>query len=609
MSHYRSNPRDLEFVLFEILELDEILERDESTELDGETVRTMLREAAALAEGPVAESFAVADRNPPVFDPQTHEVTLPPEYVASVRAWQEAGWGLVGVDPAVGGVAAPRLVTWAISEFLVGANPSIFMYLSGPLFAEIMHSIGNEQQRRWATQVIERNHGSSMMLTEAEVGSDVGAVRTRAVEQPDGTWHIEGTKRFITGADSGELFENIWHQVLARPEGAGPGTKGLSYFLVPKYLPDPETAAPGERNGVYVTGIEKKMGLTASATCEVAFGGHGRPAVGYLAGDVHLGIKQMFKTIEAARMMVGTKAISTLSTGYLNALEFARERVQGNDMADAGKPDAAKVTVIHHPDVRRSLLTQKAYAEGLRAVYLYTAAHQDPVAAEVVSGAGPELAHTVNDLLLPIVKGVGSERSYQCLTESLQCFGGSGYLRDFPVEQYIRDAKIDSLYEGTTAIQAQDFFFRKIIRDGGTALGHVAAQIHRSVDEPGPAELETARAGVARALSDVESMVGTLTEHLMGAREDPERLYLIGLGSVPLLMAVGDLMVGWMLLRSAGVALAELPGAASADHDFYTGKVTVANFFARAHLPQVGAARATIDSLDLDVMRMPEGAF
>ncbi|MBB1051157.1 MULTISPECIES: acyl-CoA dehydrogenase C-terminal domain-containing protein [unclassified Dietzia] len=608
MSHYRSNPRDLEFVLFEVFGLDEILERDD-TELDGETVRTMLREAAALAEGPVAASFSVADRNPPGFDPETHEVTLPPEYVASVRAWQEAGWGLVGVDPAVGGVAAPRMVTWAITEFLLGANPSIFMYLSGPLFAEIMHTIGNEQQQKWAARIIDRNHGSSMMLTEAEVGSDVGAVRAKAIEQPDGTWHIEGAKRFITGADSGDLFENIWHQVLARPEGAGPGTKGLSYFLVPKYLPDPETAAPGQRNGVYVTGIEKKMGLTASATCEVAFGAHGRPAVGYLAGDSHLGIKQMFKTIEAARMMVGTKAISTLSTGYLNALEFARERVQGNDMADAGKPDAGKVTVIHHPDVRRSLLTQKAYAEGLRAVYLYAAAHQDVVAAEVVSGAGPELAHTVNDLLLPIVKGVGSERSYQCLAESLQCFGGSGYLRDYPLEQYLRDAKIDSLYEGTTAIQAQDFFFRKIVRDGGTALGHLAAQIHRTVDEVGPDDLDAVRTAVATALADVESMVGTLTGHLMSAQEDPESLYLIGLGAVPLLMAVGDLLVGWMLLREATVASSRLPDATGDDHDFYTGKVVVAGHFARAHLPQVAAARATIEALELDVMRMPEGAF
>lgn len=607
MSHYRSNVRDLEFVLFELFDLDTILERSE-TELDSDTVRTMLGEAAALAEGPVAASFAVADQNPPTWDPKTHEVTLPPELVDSVRAWQQGEWGLVGLNPDVGGVAAPRMLTWALTEFLVGANPAVFMYLSGPIFAEILHSIGNEQQRRWATKIIERNHGSTMMLTEAEAGSDVGAVRTKATEQPDGTWHIEGTKRFITGGDSGDLFENIWHQVLARKEGSEPGTKGLSYFLVPKYIPDPETAAPGARNGVYVTGMEKKMGLTASATCEMTFGAHGTPAVGYLAGDAHLGIKQMFNTIEAARMTVGTKAISTLSTGYLNALAYAKDRRQGADMA-TGTPDSPRVTVINHPDVRRSLLTQKAYAEGLRAVYLYAAAHQDPASAAVVSGAGPELAHKVNDLLLPIVKGVGSERAYQCLAESLQCFGGSGYLKDFPIEQYIRDAKIDSLYEGTTAIQAQDFFFRKIIRDKGTALGHVAAQIRATVDDPGPDELEATRSAVARGLGDVESIVATLTSHLLAAQDDPESLYLVGFGTVPLLLAVGDLLVGWMLLRAAQIAHTALATPESHDTDFYTGKIAVANFFARTHLPHISATRTFIESLNLDVMRMPETAF
>ncbi|MDO8393288.1 MAG: acyl-CoA dehydrogenase, partial [Dietzia sp.] len=210
---------------------------------------------------------------------------------------------------------------------------------------------------------------------------------------------------------------------------------------------------------------------------------------------------------------------------------------------------------------------------------------------------------------LPIVKGVGSERATEQLVQSLQTLGGSGYLQDYPIEQYIRDAKIDSLYEGTTAIQAQDFFFRKIIRDGGTSLGHIAAQIHRTVDEAGPAGLESVRTAVAGALADVESMVGTLTGHLMSAQEDPESLYLIGLGAVPLLMAVGDLMVGWMLLREATVASGRLADATGDDHDFYTGKVVVAGHFARAHLPQVAAARATIEALDLDVMRMPEGAF
>ena len=606
MSHYKSNPRDVEFVLFDILGLGAVLERG-YPDLDEETVRTILREAATLAEGPVAASFASADRTPPTFDPDRHEVSLPEDYRESVRAWQRSEFGLIGISEEVGGTRAPKMLTWAVTEFLLGANPTVFMYLSGPLFADILSEIGTEQQKGWAKGVVERAEGSTMMLTEPEAGSEVGAARTRAVEQPDGTWHLEGVKRFITGGDSGELFGNIWHQVLARPEGAGPGTKGLSLFLVPKYLPDPETGAPGERNGVHVTGLEKKMGLTASATCEVAFGAHDRPAVGYLVGDSHAGIRQMFRVIEVARMMVGTKAIATLSTGYLNALEYARERVQGKDLA--GAADGDRVTILHHPDVRRSLLTQKAYAEGLRAVYLFAAAHQDADAAELVSGAGPELAHRVNDLLLPVVKGVGSERAYQCLAESLQCLGGSGYLRDHPLEQYVRDAKIDSLYEGTTAIQAQDFFFRKILRDGGAALGHLAGLVRATAEGSSSPETAEVRAAVAAALDDVESMTGTLTEHALASQDDPRRLYRVGLGSVPFLLACGDLLVGWMLLREAELAVTLAGGDDGRRTDFLDGKVVTARHFARMHLPQVRAARTAVESVDDDVMELAEAAF
>ena len=400
-----------------------------------------------------------------------------------------------------------------------------------------------------------------MVLTEPDAGSDVGAGRTKAVQEADGTWHIDGVKRFITNGDTDDVFENILHLVLARPEGAGPGTKGLSLFLVPKYLPDPETGAPGERNGVFVTGLEHKMGLKASATCELTFGQHGTPAVGWLVGDTHNGIAQMFKVIEYARMMVGTKAIATLSTGYLNALEYAKTRIQGADMTQMTDKTAPRVTIIHHPDVRRALLTQKSYAEGLRALYLFTAAHQDPAVAAIVSGADAELAERVNDLLLPIVKGVGSERAYQCLTESLQTLGGSGFLQDYPIEQYIRDAKIDSLYEGTTAIQAQDFFFRKIARDQGVALQHVVAQIQSFLDsDTARPELGEGRAVLATALADMQSMAATMTGYLLGAQENPRELYRVGLGSVAFLLAVGDLLIGWLLLSHAEIALNALDG-------------------------------------------------
>ncbi|OBK74730.1 acyl-CoA dehydrogenase [Mycobacterium sp. 1274761.0] len=611
MGHYKSNVRDLEFNLFEVLELEKALATGEFGDLDGDSVRQMLDEASRLAEGPVADSFAESDRHPPTFDPQTHSVSLPDPFKQSLRAWREGEWFRVGLSEALGGVPAPAMVAWAINELPLGANPPVFLYMAGPIMADILLHIGNEHQRHLASFAVERNWAATMVLTEPDAGSDVGAGRTKAVQQPDGTWHIDGVKRFITNGDTDDVFDNIIHLVLARPEGAGPGTKGLSLFLVPKYLPDLESGEPGERNGVFVTGLEHKMGLKASATCELTFGQHGVPAVGWLVGDVHNGIVQMFKVIEYARMMVGTKAIATLSTGYLNALEYAKTRIQGADMTQMTDKTAPRVTIIHHPDVRRALMTQKCYAEGLRALYLFTAAHQDPAVAAIVSGADAQLAERVNDLLLPIVKGVGSERAYQCLTESLQTFGGSGFLQDYPIEQYIRDAKIDSLYEGTTAIQAQDFFFRKIARDQGVALTHVVAGIQKFLDsDAARPELAEARALLATALSDVQAMTATLTGYLLSAQENARELYRIGLESVPFLLAVGDLLIGWLLLEHAEIALNALEADPSQhDRAFYEGKVAAAKIFARNVLPRLTAERRIVEGVDLTIMDLGEEAF
>ncbi|WP_428342748.1 acyl-CoA dehydrogenase [Mycobacterium sp.] len=611
MGHYKSNVRDLEFNLFESLKLDEVLADEAFGDLDGDSVRQMLAEAARLAEGPVAESFADSDRHPPTFDPDTHVVTLPEPFKKSLRAWGEGEWFRVGLEEAVGGVPAPSMVQWAVNELVLGANPAVFMYIAGPILANILYGIGNEQQRHWASLAIDRNWGATMVLTEPDAGSDVGAGRTKATDQGDGTWHIDGVKRFITSGDSDDVFENILHMVLARPEGAGPGTKGLSLFLVPKFLLDAKTGEPRERNGVFVTGVEHKMGLKVSATCELTFGQHGVPAVGWLVGDSHRGIAQMFRIIEYARMMVGTKAIGTLSTGYLNALEYAKTRVQGADLTQMTDKTAPRVTIIHHPDVRRALLTQKAYAEGLRALYLFTAAHQDASVAAVVSGADADLAERVNDLLLPIVKGVGSERAYQCLTESLQTLGGSGFLQDYPLEQYIRDAKIDSLYEGTTAIQSQDFFFRKIIRDQGKSLQHLVAQLEAFIDSNhARPELADARKQLATALDDLQGWVATMTGYLIESQENPNELYRVGLESVPFLIAVGDLLIGWLLLQQAEIALTALDGdPGAADRAFYAGKVATAKFFVKNVLPRLTAEREIAANVDLAVMQLREESF
>ncbi|AOD20759.1 butyryl-CoA dehydrogenase [Rhodococcus sp. p52] len=611
MGHYKSNLRDLEFNLFEFLKIQKVLEAGKFGDLDEDTARGILAEVKTLTEGPAAEGFADADRTPPVFDPETHSVSLPEPFKKSFRAWWDAGYWSMGIPEELGGTDSPRSLLWAVNEMMLGAQPAAFMYAAGPAFAGVLYDNGTDEQKKWAATCVERGWGATMVLTEPDAGSDVGAGRTKAIKQDDGSWHIEGVKRFITSADSDDLFENIFHLVLARPEGAGPGTKGLSLFFVPKFHFDFEKDELGERNGVFVTNVEHKMGLNASATCEVTFGGHGVPAKGWLVGEVHNGIAQMFDVIEHARMMVGTKAIATLSTGYLNALDYAKERIQGADLTQMSDKTAPRVSIMHHPDVRRSLAMQKAYSEGLRAVYLYTAAHQDDVVAEQVSGADAALAHRINDLLLPVVKGCGSERAYQYLKDSLQTLGGSGFLQDYPIEQYIRDSKIDSLYEGTTAIQAQDFFFRKIARDRGVALAHIAGEIKKFVErDDADQRLKKERTLLATALGETQTMVATLTQYLMGAQEQPTELYKVGLGSVRFLEAFGDLMIGWLLLEHAEIALSALDaGVDASDKAFYEGKVAAASFFAKNVLPELSVARQIITDVDLDIMELDEAAF
>src|SRR5690242_10130280 len=496
-----------------------------------------------------------------------------------------------------------------MAELILGSNPAVWMYASGHTMARVLWELGTQEQKRFAEQAIEREWGATMVLTEPDAGSDVGAGRTRAIEQQDGTWHIEGVKRFITSAEH-DLADNIFHLVLARPEGAGPGTKGLSMFLVPKFGVN-EDGSLGERNGVYITNVEHKMGLKASTTCEVTFGNE-RPAVGTLVGGVHDGIRQMFKVIEDARMMVGTKAIATLSTGYLNALDYAKNRIQSADLTQMADKTAPRVTIIHHPDVRRMLMLQKAYAEGMRALVLYTATLQDTLQIAAAEGRTDEATAALNDLLLPVVKGVGSERSYELLTLSLQTLGGSGFLQDYPIEQYIRDAKIDSLYEGTTGIQSLDLFFRKIVRDRGRAFAALLAKVRDfAAADGGNGRLKAERAALAEAATQVEAIAAAMTGFLMASADQPAEIYKAGLNTTRLLLALGDLVIGWLLLTHAEVAQARLDELAegAADRDFYAGKLAAARFFAATVLPRLAAERTITEETTLDLMDLAEGAF
>lgn len=627
MGHYKSNMRDIEFNLFEVLKRDEVLGTGPFEDVDVDTAKSILGEVDRMAREELAESFEDSDRNPPVFDPATNSAPIPESFKKSYQAWMDAEYWRLQVRPEIGGTPAPATLNWALGELVLGANAPIWMYAAGPAFAGVVYNNGTERDQRIAELMVEKQWGCTMVLTEPDAGSDVGAGRAKATPNDDGSWNITGVKRFITSATN-DMTENVMHLVLARPEGVegagGPGTKGLSLFWMPEHHFDHETGElTGERNGVYVTNVEHKMGIKVSNTCEVTFGdpqvGGGEPAQGWLLGEVHNGIAQMFDVIENARMMVGTKAIATLSTGYLNALDYAKERVQGADLTQAADKTAPRVTITHHPDVRRSLMTQKSFAEAMRSLVLYTASWQDQVMIAEHKGETDELAMRVNDLLLPIVKGYGSERSWVLLgTESLQTFGGSGFLQEYPIEQYVRDAKIDTLYEGTTAIQGQDFFFRKIVKDQGKALGHLAGEIQKFV-EAGAADtdgqLKVERELLAKSLEDANTLVGLMINTLMSADESAEggnvkNIYKVGLNTSRLLMVLGDVVCAWLLLRGAEVALEKLAGDVSAaDKSFYEGKVAAAQFFARNNLPKITSEVAIAEQTDLSLMELDEAAF
>jgi len=602
-AHYKPNLRDLSFNLFEFLDIGSTsLGKAPFGDFDETAARQTLETFAQIAVEQLALSFAEADHNPPKLDTQTHEVALPPGMKAALDAFYEAGMHSLELPQHLGGLAAPPTLIWSAFELVVGANPPLSFYTLANLMAKVLDALATEEQRkRYLPQMVEKHWGATMVLTEPDAGSDVGNARAKARHVEGDVWEIEGVKRFITNGEF-DHPENIVHLVLARPEGAGPGTKGLSLFIVPKYWVN-EDGSLGERNGVVCTNLEKKMGIKGSTTAELTFG-DGKPARGLLMGNVHDGIRQMFMVIEQARMAIGFKSMSTLSTAYLHALEFAKERVQGTDLLESRNKAAPKVEIIRHPDVRRMLMQLKSHAEGMRALCLFAASTQDEV--QLKGGHNAEdakAAEALNDLLLPLVKGYNSEKAYELLGVALQVHGGSGYLQDYPIEQYIRDQKIDSLYEGTTHIQAQDLIFRKIARDGGATLQGLLGRIRETAegDEGGEA-LASERAALGKALGQVEAMFGALLGKI------GESLYHVGFQGNRVLMSLAELVIGWLLVRHAAVALDRMkvnPG----DKNFYEGKVASARYFAREVLPNITLASKLVQGSELSLMELSDDLF
>lgn len=601
MSHYRSNLRDIFFHLFEVLEIQtSSLGKPPFDAMDEDAARAALGGFLEVLQATWSPGFVPGDREGAVFDGKGN-VKLPAAYHKALDAYYRGGWNKLELPEHLGGFGAPPTVRWAAFELMAGANPSVTFYVLGNVMATIIDAFGTPSQKaRYVKNMTEHHWGATMVLTEPGAGSDVGAGTTRARHVAGDEYHLEGVKRFITNGDF-DHPDNIVHMILARPEGAGPGTKGLSMFIVPKVWVEAD-GSTGARNGCVVTNVEHKMGIRGSATCELTLG-DGAPCRGLLLGDVHDGIAQMFHVIEYARMGVGTKSMATLSTAYLNALDYTKIRKQGADLTRQGDKAAPRVEIVRHPDVRRMLMLQKAFAEGLRAMVLWTAHVQDQVALRGGHGS-PEARplDALNDFMLPLIKGYGSEKVYELLATSLQCFGGSGYCQDYPIEQYIRDQKIDSLYEGTTHIQALDLFFRKIGRDRGATLQALLGEIAND-SAALPSELGVERAALHQAVGDVGGIVAAMMGKL------GESVYHVGLQGNRILFALAELVIGWRLAINARVALAKLPAATGDDQSFYRGKLAASRFYAKQVLPGIGLARRLVEQSDLELMELADDCW
>jgi len=518
----------------------------------------------------------------------------------------EAGWKAVGVSPEYDGQGAPKAVFMATEEFITGANTSLSMYPGlAHGTAELIEEFGTEEQKqKYCHKVYHGAWGGTMCLTEPDAGSDVGASRSKAFKNDDGTYRIEGTKMYISSGDS-DMVENVIHLVLARIEGAAPGTKGLSLFIVPKIRVN-DDGSLGKPNDVVLAGLEHKMGIKGSVTALLNFGENGE-CIGELVGGVeHQGMKQMFKMMNGARIFVGVQGIANASSAYLNALAFCRERKQGSSIENFKDPTSPRVTIIEHPDVRRMLLDMKSRVEGIRALAIKLSMHQD--FALVATDEKETANHQgVVDVLTPIVKAYGTDEAYRVCVTAMQAMGGAGYISDYGVEQYCRDSRIFTIYEGTNHIQAMDLVGRKLGQRGGANFQQLIGEIAKFVKTHG----EHARIGKeVKLLSKAQEAVASgAMLNLMWSQSG--KLKYLDLHANRYLEMMGITTVGWLLLEAATIAEEALANVQEGhpDRHFYEGKIQSALFFVRNNLPLVPAMAAMMQAEDDSAIAVPEEGF
>jgi alkylation response protein AidB-like acyl-CoA dehydrogenase len=569
--------RDQDFVIWEQMNCEEILKHEAYREFNKKTCDMVLTEARALAIKELLPLMAEGDEQGVRFD--DGDVKVPESFHRVFNLIKEGEWNNLGVPQERGGQGAPAFVAAAAAEYFLGANWPLFCYASmGNGTALMIDLYGTEAQKEtYLEKLTSAQWGGTMLLTESDAGSDVGALTTTAVRNEDGTYTLAGNKIFITNGEH-DLAENIIHPVLARIEGDPPGTKGITLFIVPKYLVNPDGSL-GERNDIICSGIEEKHGIHASATCSMTLGSKGK-CIGYLLGAEREGMKIMFNMINHARMSTGLQAMSYASAAYLLAVNYARERVQGRELENFADHGAPSVPIINHPDVRRNLLWMKSYVDGMRSFFYYMTRCGSQ--ALITDSADEQQKYgDLFSMLTPIVKDYMAVKGHEVCIQAIQVFGGAGYTRDYLVEQYARDCKITSIYEGTSGIQAMDLLARKIGMKKGAVfmnfLGEIQAMAARAKEMDGLAP-------IAERVEKVANRLGETALHIGQMAMSPNFKTAFA-HALPFLYAMGDTIMAWMLLWRAVVAKEKLTGKPKKkDIAFYEGQIKTAEFFIQTEL-------------------------
>jgi alkylation response protein AidB-like acyl-CoA dehydrogenase len=608
INRYKADLREFAFLLFEQFALGELMGKAPFENWGEDEVRSSLAECYRWVREVIGPLNAVGDAGCKL---EGGKVYTPPGFKDAYKSLYESGWKSIAVDPEYGGAGSPHSLQILVEELLSGANTAFAMY-GGLAYgaSEVIENFGTDEQKHlYCTRMYGGSWAGTMCLTEPHAGSDVGAARTTAKKNPDGSYNIVGTKIFISGGDQ-DITDNIIHLVLARVDGAPAGTKGLTLFIVPKVRHDAEGKL-GEPNDVACGAIEHKMGINGSSTCVLNFGENGKCLGWPVGGDAKLnqGMSQMFKMMNGARIAVGVQGLSVASSAFLNALEYAKDRKQGASIEHWKDATAPRARIIEHADVRRMLLDMKSRVEGTRALAIKLTRHQDAVRVHTGKDEAAAAYHQGQvDLLVPLVKAYGSDQGFRVCETAIQTYGGAGYTRDYPVEQYCRDAKIFSIYEGTNHIQSMDLVGRKLGQNGGANtqafLGDIAKFVAANAGH------EKLGASVKKLGAAAESVGQTVMRLLMWFQGG--NIPVVPLYANRFLEMMSETAVAWMLLEGAVIADKKLAGGLDAkdpDHAFYTGKVAAALYYARNVLPGVEQKAALLAEEDKSALEVPEAAF